>query len=434
MSDRLPPHDSEAESSLIGCLLAGEAEYLNAALAEASGGLFYELRHQTIYQTVERLVNESAPVNIVTVRQRLRDDGKLDGVGGVPYLTTCLDNAPSPSSWFYFLETIRQKARLRKLAATCASISLQVHESQDAEDLISSAERAILAVRGEDVRGEASMRDLVIEATGAMERDATGQYMRGPSTRLSKLDNYIRGLAPQRLVVIAARPTVGKSALAMQIADCIAIDDNLPVLVFSLEMPAVEVTERILKRRARVADTRNMTHNDMVSLNAASVAVSRSPLIIFDQCGVTVGQIQARARRAHQRQKLGLIVVDYLQLVSCGNGKGNRATDLGEVSVGLKVLANELRVPVIAIASVNRDCERDNRPPRMSDLRECGNIEFDADVILMLHTDEDNGDTRKVQLRIEKNKGGPRGVIDTEFNCRLTEFVEVCPIDPADVP
>jgi len=434
MTDRLPPHDTEAEASFIGCLLSGEAEYLNAALGEAAGGLFYDLRHQTIFAAVEGLVAQGTPISIATVRQHLKSAGKLEGAGGLAYLTACLDGSPSPSVWFHFLEIVRQKAQLRKLSAACAAIAAQVHDSQDPDDLIANAERSILAVRGSDVRGEVSMRELVIEATQAMEQDATGQFMRGPSTRLQKLDNLIRGLAPKKLVVIAARPTVGKSALAMQIADCIAVDDNLPVLVFSLEMPAVEVTERILRRRARVADTRQMTNDDMVGLNAASVAVMRAPLVIFDQCGITVGQIQARARRAHQRQKLGLIVVDYLQLVSCGNGKGNRATDLGEVSVGLKVLANELGVPVIAIASVNRDCERENRPPRMSDLRECGNIEFDADVILMLHTEKDNGGSRQVQIRVEKNKGGPRGVVDTVFNCQLTEFRECDPIDPADIP
>jgi len=434
MTDRLPPHDAEAEASFIGCLLAGEAEYLNAALAEASGGLFYDLRHQTIYEAVESLISEGKPVCVDTVKLRLKGEGKLEGIGGLAHLNECYNATPSPSLWFHYLEIIRQKARLRKLSAACASIASQVHEAQDADDLIANAERAILAVRGEDVRGEASMADLVSEATQAIERDATGQYMRGPSTRLQKLDSYIRGLAPQRLIVIAARPTVGKSALAMQIADSIAVDDGLPVLVFSLEMPAVEVTERILKRRAKVSDTRHMTHGEMMALNAASIAVARSPLIICDRCGINIGQIQAKARREHQRHKLGLIVVDYLQLVSCGNGKGNRATDLGEVSVGLKVMANELSVPVIAIASVNRDCERDNRPPRMSDLRECGNIEFDADVILMLHTDKDNGDNREVQLRIEKNKGGPRGIIDTVFNCQLTEFSERSPIDANDIP
>lgn len=435
MTDLLPPHDTEAESSLIGCLLMGEAEYVNAILGGARWEEFYDLRHQTIFQTLERMVAAGTPVSLVTVRQTLKGEGKLEGVGGVAYLTSLQDSSPSASLWFHFHEAVRKKHQLRKLASACAAISARVQDERDPESLIDLAERSILAVRGSEVKGEASMRDLVLEVTEAMQRDLDGTHLRGLPTHLPTLDKWTRGLKPQNLVVIAARPSVGKSALAMQLAANVALDDRKPVAIFSLEMSGHELTERILKQRARVNDTRQMTEKELRALMTASAAVAAAPMFILDEGGVTIGQIQARARRLHQRHTLALIVVDYIQLVRGSSGrKENRSVEMGEVSMGLKALAKELNIPIVALAQLNRDCERDNRPPRLSDLRESGSIEQDADIAILLHTKEDNGDTRLVEMRVEKNRGSRRGIIEVVFNGPLTEFRESEQIEPQDVP
>lgn len=432
--DRLPPYAPEMEVAFIGCLLHGEADSLNAALAEAAVEMFYDHRNVTVFACVGRMVSDGIPVGLVTVRQKLKDDGTLESAGGVAYLTACLDNCPSPSLWFHYLETIREKHTLRKLAAVCAGIEARIHDASDTHALVDQAEREILAVRGREVKGEASMKDYVLAVTSAMEADLDGTALRGLSTGFRKLDSWTRGLKPQNLVVIAARPAVGKSALAMQMAARIAVEDKRPVAVFSLEMSGEEITERAIKQRARVTRRHAMQAGEVRAIVAAGAELARAPLFILDEGGISIGQLQARARRLHQRHQLALIVVDYLQLVRGSGRKENRAVEVGEVSMGLKALAKELNVPIVVLAQLNRDCERDGRQPRMSDLRESGSIEADADIVILLHTKEDQGDTRAVELKVAKNRGNRCGILDLVFNGPLTEFREADPIEPQDKP
>lgn len=425
MNDRLPPHNDDAETALIGCLLSGETEFVQAALAVTREEHFYDLRNQTVFRAVSAMAAEGVGVDLATLQVRLRSAGTLDSVGGVARLVACQDACPSPAAWFYFFETIRQKATLRKLGATCAKIGAEILQPDaDADALLASAERAVLAVRGSEVRGEASMKDHVLAVTDALERDMNGNAMRGLSTGFPTLDRWTRGLKPQNLVVIAARPAVGKSALATQIAFRVALDDRKPVAIFSLEMSGPEITERAMKLRARVGDTRHMNHGEMVAMSKAGIAISKAPVFILDNGAITIGQLQADARRLHQRHGLALVVVDYIQLVHSGGKPQNRTIEVGEVSRGLKQLAKELNVPVVALSQLSRDCEKEGRAPRASDLRESGDLEADADIIVMLHTTEDEGETRTVELRIEKNRGSRRGIIHTTFNGPLTEFSE----------
>lgn len=434
MNDRLPPHSQEAESEFIGCLLNGEADSLNAAMGEARAEMFFDLRNQTIFAAVERMMAAGIPVCVATVRQNLSDKGQLESVGGLDYLNACIDNCPSPSLWFHYLKTIREKHTRRKLAAACAAIAASIHDATEADELVDQAERLVLAVRGTEVKGESSMKDYVLAVTSAMEADLDGTTLRGLSTGLRTLDQWTRGLKPQNLVVIAARPAVGKSALGMQIASRVALEDKLPVAVFSLEMSGEEITERAIKQRARVTHRHALQDRELRAIVAAGAEIARAPMFILDEGGISIGQIQARARRLHQRHKLALIVVDYLQLVRGSGRKENRAVEVGEVSMGLKALAKELNIPVVVLAQLNRDCEKDNRPPRMSDLRESGSIEADADIVILLHTKEDEGDTRAVELKVAKNRGNRCGKLDLTFNGPLTEFREADPIDPKDKP
>ena len=434
MNDQLPPHSIEAETSFIGCLIAGEAEHLNAALSDAREEMFYDIRHVSIFNCITKMVADGVPVGVITVCTRLQASGMLAQVGSAAYVASCLDACPSPSLWFHFFEIIRQKHQLRKLSSVCASIAAGIHETSDTDALIDLAERQVLTVRGSDVKGETTMKELVLAVTDAMQRDMDGTHLRGLPTNLRTLDSWTRGLKPQNLIVIAARPSVGKSALAMQFAAHVALEAKLPVAIFSLEMSGQELTERAIKQRSRVEDTRRMTNDELRALTTASSAIAASPMFILDDGAVTIGQIQARARRLHQRHTLALIVVDYIQLVRGSGRKENRTVEIGEVSMGLKALAKELNVPVLVLAQLNRDCERDNRPPRLSDLRESGSIEQDADIVLLLHTKEDNGNTRLVEMRVEKNRGSRRGLINLVFNGPLTEFREAEIIEREDQP
>ena len=280
------------------------------------------------------------------------------------------------------------------------------------------------------------MKDYVLAVTRQMEADIAGTALRGLSTGFRRLDDWTCGLKPQNLVVIAARPAVGKSALAMQIATRVALEDKRPVAVFSLEMSGEEITERAIRQQARVSTSArgHATEREVAALTTAGVRIASAPLFILDEGGISIGQLQARARRLHQRHQLALVVVDYLQLLRGSGRSENRAVEVGEVSRGLKALAKELNIPVVVLAQLNRDCEKDSRKPRMSDLRESGSIEADADIVLLLHTEKDNGEHRAVSLKVAKNRGSRCGILDLEFNGPLTEFREVNPIEEQDKP
>jgi len=430
---QLPPNAPEMEASLIGCLLSGEAEHLNAALAEAKGEMFYDLRNATVFRCVEDMVSAGKPVSLVTVRQQLDDNGTLEHSGGVAHLNACLDSCVSPSMWSYFLESIRDKHTRRKLGAVCAAIGSCVDGPLGTDDLLDQAEQQLLAVRGTEVAGEATMKDHVMAVTARVEADLSGDGLRGLSTGFRALDVWTKGLKPQNLIIIAALTGMGKSALAMQMATRVAMEENLPVAVFSLEMTSEEITERIIRQRARWETSSGASERDIKAFVAAGSQVAKAPLHLIEDGGLSIAQIRAKARRLHQRHKLALIVVDYLQLVSGSGRKDTRTVEVSEVTKGLKEMAKELKVPVIALAQLNRASANEDRRPGLNDLRE-GGIEHHADVALLIHTKEDGTLMREVDIIVAKNRGNPRGVIPFRFNGPLTEFTEVGPIHINDVP
>ena len=429
---QLPPHSPEMEMSLIGCILSGESQSLNSVLAEAKAEMFYDLRNSTIFSAVEGLAMEGHPVNIITVRQSLQDGGMLESAGGLAHLTACLDSCPSPSMWMSFLETVTDKHTRRRLGAVCASIGARVHSSMETQDLVDQAERDLLAVRGNEVKGERTMRDYAMSVLGKIESDMSGDGMRGLSTGHRMLDAWTKGLKPSNLVIIAALTGMGKSAMAMQMAARVAIEERLPVAVFSLEMSGEEMTERVAKQRARWEGCGQPTQGEMKAMGAAIAQISSAPMHIDDEGGLSISQIRARARRMHQRSALSLIVVDYLQLVSGAGRNNNRTVEVSEVARGLKEMAKELNVPVIALAQLNRASATEDRRPGLHDLRE-GGIEHHADIALLIHTKED-GLVREVDVIVAKNRGGTRGAIKFQFNSPLTEFSEVSPIHSSDAP
>lgn len=427
MSDYLPPHSIDAEQTVLGAILADPRESVGLCAERLPGvEAFYDLRHQTLYDAMLELFNAGVPLDVATLRQSLESKGRLAESGGVSYLTTIADSCPSASSLPYFADILLDKLMLRQMLKTCTEASLRIQHDKDAVQdvaaLIDDVEKSVLAIRQNAVIEGVEMRQHVLNAIENMEADQHGGQLRGLSSGFSELDRHTRGLKPQNLIVIAARPSQGKSSLAMQIVERVCVDGNGRTVVFSLEMSASELTELALKRRAMIGHSGTLTEGELKRFGASTAAFSKAPLILLDRGGVTIAQIQAASRRMHQRSPLSLIVVDYLQLVRGSGRKENRSVEVGEVSRGLKMLAMELKIPIIVLAQLNRDCERDNRAPRASDLRESGSIEADADVLILIHTLKDESAIREVELRIEKNKGGPRGRIPMLFNGPLTRF------------
>ena len=429
---KLPPHATETEQELIGCLLAGVQEVLADCLAEIRLEWFYNLRHQAIAEAVIALQCVGSPIEVSTVRQKLKDTGQLDGVGGTAYLLECQEAAVSAHAWVFHAAILRDKFILRQIGQVCGKLASQSHDETDVEGLLDSAEKQVLAIRGGDGSTEGTMMEHVHAVISKKEDDAAGKPLRGLSTGFRTLDAWTRGLSPTQLIIIAARPSVGKTSMAMQIADRIATEDRQPVGVFSLESSAVEIVEGMLNRRARL-ESHRMTEQQMRSFNTESARVGKSPLHICDDGGLTIGQLSAKARRWKQRHGIVLLVVDYIQLVSGSGKKDNRANEVGEVSRGLKRLAMELKIPVIALAQVNRDCEKNDRAPRLSDLRESGGIEADANIVILLHTKTEDAQMREVLVNVAKNRGGRRGVIEMMFNAPLTEFREADRISESDM-
>lgn len=436
--DRLPPHSLEAEQGVLGCCLwDGKVCVGQCVERQFSGEWFYDLRHRTIYETLVKMADEGQAIDTITVRQRLADSQQLDAIGGVSYLSALMDATPSPANLPFYADIVEEKWTLRRMIATCSQVIGRIYTDEnlgDVETLLDEVEKEVLSIRRQEVAGALTMKHHVRAVLDKKEADSSGSVMRGLSTGFRTLDNWTRGLKPQNLVIIAARPSVGKTSMALQIAERIAIEDKDPVLVFSLEMASEELTELTINRRARLTSVGTLNEGEMRNLMTVSALVSAAPMHLIDQGGLTIGQIQATARRVHQQHGVKLIVVDYIQLVRGNGRKENRTVEVGEVSMGLKALAKELRVPVIALAQLSRDCERENRPPRMSDLRESGSLEADADIVILLHTKKDEGNFREVELRVEKNRGSRRGKIDMMFNGPLTEFREVDRIEEEDTP
>lgn len=434
--DRLPPHSIEAEQGVLGCCLwDGKVCVGQCVERQFSGEWFYDLRHKTLFETLVTMAAEGQAIDLITVRQRLSDAKQLDAIGGVAYLTALVDATPSPANLPFYADIVEEKWTLRRMISTCSQVIGRIYTDEhlgDVEMLLDGLEKEVLSIRRQEVAGALTMRHHVLAVLAKKETDNSGSVMRGLSTGFRTLDNWTRGLKPQNLIIIAARPSVGKTSMALQMAERIALDEKLPVAIFSLEMASEELTELTINRRARLTSVGELNTGEMASLTSVSAAVSAAPMHIFDQGGLTIIQIQATARRLHQQHGIKLIVVDYLQLVKGSGRKENRTVEIGEVSMGLKAMAKELRIPVIALAQLGRDCEKENRPPRMSDLRESGSIEADADIIILLHTTKDEGNFREVELRVEKNRGSRRGKIAMMFNAPLTEFREIDQIEDAD--
>jgi len=437
---RIPPHSIEAESSVLGGLLLdnGAWDRVGDLLVHTD---FYRHEHQLIYGAIGALVNASKPADVVTVFEHLQNQGKDDAAGGLLYLNSLAQYVPSAANVRRYAEIVRERAILRKLVAASDEIATKAFntQGQPVASILDEAEQKIFQIGEQGSRmnnGFQDMGTLVVALLDRVEEMSRNPNdITGVPTGFVDLDRQTSGLQAGDLIILAARPSMGKTALAINIAEHVALHEELPVAVFSMEMGAAQLAVRMVGSIGRIDQTRlrtgRLTEEEWPRLTEAIERLRNVSLHIDETPGLTVSELRANARRlARQCGKLGLIVVDYLQLMSVSSGMSdeNRATAVGEISRGLKMLAKELQCPVIALSQLSRGVEaRTDKRPMMSDLRESGAIEQDADVIMFIYRDEyytkeASKDPGVAEVIISKQRNGPTGTTKLAFVARHTKF------------
>jgi replicative DNA helicase len=453
--DRLPPHSPEAEQGVLGCILLSPNECVGECIEKFKQGaeVFYDLRHQSIFSALSDMFDKRQAIDVITLQQHLKDKQLLEQVGGVAYLASLPDTVPSAANISYYLEIVYEKYLLRKMIHTCTDVCARVYDFEGEVDaLMDEVERDILKISEARVQGENdTIKDLVKKAINTIEEYHQRQGMlTGVPTGFTDLDKMTSGLHPGEMIVIAARPSMGKTSLAMNIAEHVALDQKIPVGVFSLEMTSESLVLRMLCSRSRVnmRSIRDgfLAERDFPKLTNSAGKLSTAPLFIDDSSGLSILQLRAKARRMHQQHGIKLFVIDYLQLLhSTARRAENRQQEIADISSGIKSLAKELEVPIIVLSQLNREMEKDkSRKPRMSDLRESGSIEQDADLIGLLYKpssgdDDDNptnaGETEDavpVNLLIAKQRNGPTGDVNLTFLRSFTRFENAAKISDDD--
>jgi replicative DNA helicase len=453
--DRLPPHSIEAEQGVLGCLLISPNESLGHCIEKLKKGseVFYDLRHQALYDLLAEMYDSKEAIDPITVQQRLKDKNQLDALGGIAYLNALMDAVPSAANLEYYVEIIREKHVLRRMIQTCTGVVGRVYEHEGEVDaLLDEVERDVLRISEERIEANSSsMKDLVHKAINTIEEFHQRQGMlTGIPTGFTDFDKMTSGLHGGEMVVIAARPSMGKTSLAMNIVEHAAIDHGLPVGVFSLEMTSESLVLRMLCSRSRV-NLRSiregfLAERDFPRLTGAAGKLAAAPIFIDDSSGLSILQLRAKARRMFQHHGIKLFVIDYLQLLNSTSRRAeNRQQEIADISNGVKALAKELNVPVIILSQLNRELEKDkNRKPRLSDLRESGAIEQDADLVCLLYkpeaekADDDDGasesDAVAVNLLIAKQRNGPTGDVHLTFLKGYTRFENAAKVSAEDLP
>ena len=436
---RVPPHSIEAESSVLGGLLLDNGAWDRVGDL-LNDGDFYRYEHRLIYAAMASLINASRPADVITVFEHLQSQGKAEETGGLAYLNALAQYVPSAGNIRRYAEIVRERAILRKLVAASDEIATNAFNPQGrpVAQILDESEQKIFNIGEEGSRmkrGFQSMDTLVVDLLDRVQEMADNPNdVTGVPTGFYDLDRMTAGLQAGDMVVLAARPSMGKTAFAINIAEHVALNEGLPVAVFSMEMGAAQLAVRIVGSIGRIDQghlrTGKLTDEEWPRLTEAIEKLRTISLHIDETAGLTASELRANARRlARQCGKLGLIVVDYLQLMSGSSGDNeNRATELGEISRGLKMLAKELGCPVIALSQLNRSVEqRPDKRPMMSDLRESGAIEQDADIIMFIYRDEYyTKDACKepgvAEIIIAKQRNGPTGVVKLAFLNKLTRF------------
>lgn len=452
IEDRLPPSDTEAELAILACVMLSPYDCIYECITELKDGakVFYDLKHQVIYETLVEMSDRLDAIDVITLREALIRKQKFEEVGGLEYIASLPDRVASSANLKFYIKIVLDKYRVRQLIRSCTNIIANAYEWQGEVDaLVDQSESDFLAAtRNQSSKIAVQCMPAVQRAMTRMEAYSENQgILTGISTGFVDLDRMTSGMKGGEMIVIAARPSMGKTSLAMNIAEAVAVDQKLPVGVFSLEMTEDQLIERAICSRARV-NIRNvregfLAERDFPKLTSSAGRIGAAPLYIDDSSGLSIMELRARARRMWQLYGIKLFVIDYLQLLhSTARKAHNRQQEIGDISRGCKALAKDLNVPVVVLAQLNRELEKDkNRKPRLSDLRESGDIEQDGDLIGLLYkpaTDDDDDGTEKeatpVNLLIAKQRSGPCGDVYLTFLKPYTRFESAAKISADDLP
>ena len=433
LAQRLPPQNLEAETSVLGAVLL-ENEALNRVLEILHEDDFYRDAHRRIFSAILHLYEHSEPVDLITLSEVLKTRGHLDDVGGVEYLNSLVNGVPTAANISYYAKIIKEKAILRKLINRATEIVSQSYaNSGDVDEFIDKAERTIFEISEDRVRPSFyPIKDLIKSSFKTIERlYEKRQLITGVPTGFQRLDELTSGLQPSDLIIIAGRPSMGKTALALNIAQNASVQAAIPAAIFSLEMSKEQLALRMLCSEAKVDAHRLrggfLSEADWPRLTRAAGSLSEAPLFIDDTPGLSALEMRAKTRRLKIEHNLGLVIVDYLQLMRGRASADSREQEISDISRSLKALAKELSIPVIALSQLNRRVEeRGDKRPQLSDLRESGAIEQDADVILFLYREEvynkSEENRGKAEIIIGKQRNGPTDKVDLAFLDKYTRF------------
>ena len=435
--EKIPPHDDEAEQAVLGSMLT-DKEAIISAIEVLKEEDFYREDNRTIYSAILNLYNRSEPVDIITLKSELSSMGKLEAVGGLEYLAELPDKVPTTANVDKYIKIVEEKSILRQLLRTANEIiQLGYDETQEVDTIMDQAEKKIFdTIQQRNQKGYVSIKEILVDTFTELEQLYNQkQHITGIPTGFIDLDNKTAGLHKSDLILVAARPAMGKSAFALNIATNAAVRANTPVVIFSLEMSKEQMTNRILCSEAMVDSNKVRTgkidDDEWVKLAAASGELSDAQIFIDDTPGISIMEIRAKCRKLKLEKNIGLVVIDYLQLVQ-GTGKrgASREQEIAEISRSLKILAKEIQVPVIALSQLSRAPEqRPDHRPMLADLRESGSIEQDADIVMFLYRDDyynENSEKKDIaEVIIAKHRAGSTGTVELLWFGNYTKFANI---------
>ena len=434
---KVPPHDEDAEQAVLGSMLT-DNDAVMAAVEVLKEDAFYREDNKIIYQAILNLYSKSEPIDIITLKDELESVGKFEQVGGFEYLASLPDKVPTTANVQKYIKIVEEKSVLRNLIKTANEIiELGYNPTEDVEDIMDGAEKKIFDImQSKNTKSYTPIKDVLVESFTNLEKLYNQkQHVTGVPTQFCDLDDKTAGLHGSELILVAARPAMGKTAFALNIATNAALRANVPVAIFSLEMSKDQLVNRMLCSEAMVDSnkvrTGKLDEEDWTKLAEAIGPLSEAGVYIDDTPGISVMEIRTKCRKLKMEKNIGLVVIDYLQLISGSNKRnGSREQEISEISRSLKVLAKELNVPVIALSQLSRAVEqRDDHRPMLSDLRESGAIEQDADIVMFLYRDDyynkESAEKDIAEVIIAKQRGGSTGTVKLYWMGNYTKFVNI---------
>ena len=425
ITEKIPPQALEAEQAVLGAMLLSR-EAVDVAIEILSDNFFYRPAHRKIFKAIIDLYDNNEPADIITVSHELNNRGQLEDVGGRAYLAGLTEATPGISNIEHHANIVLEKATLNRLIESANSILSRVYDqTQNVDDLLDSAEHEIFSIKEEKLKGTfVPLGEILPETFKQIEQYSQREgFLTGVPSGFTSLDELTSGFQKSDLIVIASRPSVGKTALSLNIAEHLAVDNKVPTIIFSLEMSKEQLAQRLLCSRARISShlmrTGKLADQQWTNLSIAVGPLSEAPIFIDDTPSMTVLEMRAKARRLKSRENIGMIVIDYLQLIQGPRSAESRQQEISFISRSLKAMARELSVPVIALSQLSRQVELRGRDakPQLSDLRESGAIEQDADVVIFIHRprDEEGHWGTEAEILLAKQRNGPTGKLDLVF-------------------